>query len=279
MTTENGKELGGHHCPDWDWLWVTPSSPEHEACTCYIGPTMTTNKPEVVAFYYANKTNPGIRGVTLSHDPSWANVYESTEPLIRLSDYETLQAEFVIRLDELSARNYELRMGLAEKTSECEELRKDAALIGLPDSLPMEPYQTVDRGSPHYKAGWNACRRAMLATQKEEISRALQYRDAYFEALMQALEQVDALKAECEKLRKDAEQQPAPDVSELVETLTMARETIAFALRTNAPDYFTTDADIARHVDVQRIDAALAAHCREPSHDSQYATKIGKAMT
>lgn len=44
------------------------------------------------------------------------------------------------------------------------ELRElaPAALSGLPDSLPMEPYQTVDRGSPHYKAGWNACRRAML---------------------------------------------------------------------------------------------------------------------
>lgn len=44
MTTENGKELGGHHCPDWDGLWVTPSSPEHEACTCYVGSAMTTNK-------------------------------------------------------------------------------------------------------------------------------------------------------------------------------------------------------------------------------------------
>lgn len=48
MTTENGKELGGHHCPDWDGLWVTPSSPEHEACTCYIGSAMTTNKPTKV---------------------------------------------------------------------------------------------------------------------------------------------------------------------------------------------------------------------------------------
>lgn len=55
-------------------------------------------------------------------------------------------------------------------------------------------------------------------------------------------------------------QQPAPDVSGLVEALTMARETIASALRANAPDYFTTDADIARHVVIQRIDAALAAH-------------------
>ena len=65
-----------------------------------------------------------------------------------------------------------------------------------------------------------------------------------------------------------AEQQPAPDVAGLVEVLTMARETIASALRANAPDYFTTDADIARHVVIQRIDTALAAHRkRESSHD------------
>lgn len=38
------------------------------------------------------------------------------------------------------------------------------AVQGEPDSLPMEPYQTVDRGSPHYKAGWNAFRRAMFAS-------------------------------------------------------------------------------------------------------------------
>lgn len=55
-----------------------------------------------------------------------------------------------------------------------------------------------------------------------------------------------------------AEQQPAPDVEGLVEALTMARETIASALRANAPEYFTTDADIARHVVIQRIDTALA---------------------
>lgn len=44
-----------------------------------------------------------------------------------------------------------------------------AALIAIPDSLPMGPYQTVDRSSPHYKAGWNACRRAMLAALEEML--------------------------------------------------------------------------------------------------------------
>lgn len=58
-----------------------------------------------------------------------------------------------------------MREEVVSLQAECEKLRKDAAaaLSGLPDSLPMEPYQTVDRGSPHYKAGWNACRRAILA--------------------------------------------------------------------------------------------------------------------
>ena len=65
--------------------------------------------------------------------------------------------------------------------------------------------------------------------------------------------------------------QGEPDVSALVEALTMARETIASALRANAPDYFTTDADIARHVVIQRIDNALAATAsnRKVSHDNQ----------
>jgi len=58
-------------------------------------------------------------------------------------------------------------------------------------------------------------------------------------------------------------QQPASDVAGQVEALTMARETIASALRANAPDYFTTDADIAQHVVIQRIDAALAAHRKQ----------------
>ena len=23
-----------HHCPDWDWLWITPDMPEWECCCC-----------------------------------------------------------------------------------------------------------------------------------------------------------------------------------------------------------------------------------------------------
>ena len=35
----------------------------------------------------------------------------------------------------------------------------------VPARMEMEPYQTVDRGSTNYWAGWNACRRAMLDGQ------------------------------------------------------------------------------------------------------------------
>ena len=45
----------------------------------------------------------------------------------------------------------------------------------------------------------------LQAAHEEELFQVRQARDAHFGELMRALEQVDALKAECEKLRKDAE--------------------------------------------------------------------------
>lgn len=36
----------------------------------------------------------------------------------------------------------------------------------VPELLPMEPFQTINAGSKDYKAGWNACREAMLASQE-----------------------------------------------------------------------------------------------------------------
>lgn len=62
---------------------------------------MTTNKPEVVAYRHVNKEHPTLRGVSLFQDPSCYNELVEVEALIRLSDYEALQAE-------------------------CEKLRKDA---------------------------------------------------------------------------------------------------------------------------------------------------------
>jgi hypothetical protein len=34
--------------------------------------------------------------------------------------------------------------------------------------MKMEPFQTIDRGSKNYAAGWNACRLAMLAASQEQ---------------------------------------------------------------------------------------------------------------
>lgn len=54
---------------------------------------MTTNKPEVVAYHHTNKENPEHRGVSLRRDLSCTSTLINTEPLIRLSDYQRLQAE------------------------------------------------------------------------------------------------------------------------------------------------------------------------------------------
>ena len=48
------------------------------------------------------------------------------------------------------------------------------------------------------------------------------------------------------------------EIAELKGALQEARGVISGCLRANAPDWFGTDADIARHVTIQRIDAALA---------------------
>lgn len=44
------------------------------------------------------------------------------------------------------------------------------AQTSLPPRMEMEPYQTVDRGSTNYKAGWNACRKAMQEGQAEPVA-------------------------------------------------------------------------------------------------------------
>jgi hypothetical protein len=40
--------------------------------------------------------------------------------------------------------------------------------------MKMEPFQTIDRGSKNYAAGWNACRLAMLAASQEQVSATAQ---------------------------------------------------------------------------------------------------------
>ena len=43
-----------------------------------------------------------------------------------------------------------------EARTELAELKAAQAPVVLPERLPMQPYQTVDRGSTNYKAGYNA---------------------------------------------------------------------------------------------------------------------------
>lgn len=54
----------------------------------------------------------------------------------------------------LTAENDRLRQLLTERGTEHEPVPVRPVL--LPERLPMQPYQTVDRGSTNYKAGFNA---------------------------------------------------------------------------------------------------------------------------
>lgn len=79
---------------------------------------MITNKTEVVAYHRINKENPERRGVLIS-----------PEPLIRLSDYEALQAE-------------------------CERLKSEldshkAARIAYASEFPLDEDGNPDVGSIH----------------------------------------------------------------------------------------------------------------------------------
>lgn len=52
----------------------------------------------------------------------------------------------------------------------------------------------------------------------------------------------------------------AQDVAGLVDALTDARQVLATALQASAPDWFKTEAHIAGHHTIKKIDGALAAH-------------------
>ena len=55
---------------------------------------------------------------------------------------------------------YEPLITLAHHNAIVSSLKAKAA---VPEKYKMQPYQTVDKGSTNYKAGWNACINAMLA--------------------------------------------------------------------------------------------------------------------
>jgi len=39
--------------------------------------------------------------------------------------------------------------------------------VKIPIAMEMEPFQTIDKASKNYKAGWNACRASLLTASKE----------------------------------------------------------------------------------------------------------------
>ena len=51
-----------------------------------------------------------------------------------------------------------------------DELFAGKVLANEVPMMKMEPFQTIDRGSKNYVAGWNACRVAMLAASQEQVS-------------------------------------------------------------------------------------------------------------
>lgn len=63
------------------------------------------------------------------------------------------------------------------------------AQTALPPRMEMEPYQTVDRSSTNYKAGWNACRKAMQGGQVESVAQT-----ELVEALREAVEYLSSNK-------------------------------------------------------------------------------------
>lgn len=80
---------------------------------------MTTNKPEVVAWYYKHATREHLKRLMYRPMHKVGENYEEIE-LIRLSDYETLQAE-------------------------CEKLRKDAERYRW-----LRRHATLDGGSDYH---------------------------------------------------------------------------------------------------------------------------------
>lgn len=88
---------------------------------------MTTNKPEVVAYLVSMKNEPelGHWFCEGAEHPEWV----MSEPLIRLADYEALQADRAQQYD-MKVKAREQRDAVTAKLNalqaECEKLRMDA---------------------------------------------------------------------------------------------------------------------------------------------------------
>lgn len=99
---------------------------------------MTTNKPEVVAWRWRKPVvndrgeTVGVTAWELSDAPGFLPWWTS-EPLIRLSDYEALQADrdqqYDMKVKAREQRN-EVTTKLSALQAECEQLRKNLVLAG-----------------------------------------------------------------------------------------------------------------------------------------------------
>jgi hypothetical protein len=59
-------------------------------------------------------------------------------------------------------------LGTVVRLKDLRALFDGKVLVAEVPVMKMEPFQTIDRGSKNYAAGWNACRVAMLAASQEQ---------------------------------------------------------------------------------------------------------------
>lgn len=121
---------------------------------------MTTNKPEIVAYLHSDKEDPKHKGVSLHYDMSYTYPLVNTEPLIRLSDYEALQADrdqqYNMKVKARKQRD-EVTTKLSALYTECEKLRKDAERYRwLRDGNNVEDYsEAISIALHHYGDEWD----------------------------------------------------------------------------------------------------------------------------
>lgn len=138
----------------------------------------------------------------------------------------------------------------------------------VPERMELAPYQTVDRGSTNYKAGWNACRKAMLEAiaaapaQGQQVGREpVLFVDP--EALPSDDNSVRAYRRKSEvnsqPLYTTPQPAPAQDVEGLVEALADAAQSLETISNGAGRDEFMSDFSDVRGYARSRASVARAA--------------------
>ena len=83
-------------------------------------------------------------------------VPECIEWLPKWSEYVSTESTI---LSEMTAGQFNARL---DTFTRCQ----DMFVASLPERMEMQPYQTVDRGSTNYKAGFNACLKQIMEQKK-----------------------------------------------------------------------------------------------------------------